>query len=199
MCKVKNTNEDKGYRTLGNLRKVNFNDKALFIDYLSQSLAYLNDSYVSHPISSITFSYLIKDGICSENNRALLEDLNEKVPATHNFNKLNLPITMIPSEYGEVLSDSSHQIDGKSVHRFIVKNGNRTYIIVVSSDSMINKVTILGNVDISWIDTKIGESGLNIFKREIRKSTVYFMDGEIVLRKQQFPAKPLEILKLKLN
>jgi len=196
MCKVKFSNEDMGYRTLGNLRKVNFNDKELFIDYLSQRLAYLNDSYLAHPISKITFSYLIKEGLCNEDNRALFEDLSDKVPVRHNFNNLNLPATMIPSEYGEVIVDNYHQIDGTLVHRYLVKDGNRNYLIEVSSDNMINKVSIVGNSDISWIDTKINDQDLDIFKREIGKSTVYFMDGEVVLRKQLLPAKPFNILKV---
>lgn len=201
MCKVKFSNEDMGYRTLGNLRKVNFNDKDLFIDYLSQRLAYLNDSYLAHPISTITFSYLVKEGLCNESNRALLENLNDKISATHNLNNLNLPISMNPSEYGEIISDSYHQIDGEAFHRFIVSSGNRTYRIDVFNEGNINKVTILGNVDINWIDTKIDDQDLDIFKRDISKSTVYFMDGEVVLRKQLLPAKPFRNLKVdsKLN
>lgn len=57
----------------------------------------------------------------------------------------------------------------------------------MSLDSNINKVKIYGMSDLEWTDTKL-DSGL---KREIGRYTNYIMDGEIVLRKQQIPAKPV--------
>ena len=78
MCKVQFSDETTGYRTLGHLRKVNFEDKDLFIDYLTQRLSILSDSYMTLPISNIIFSYIIKEGKCTEINRALLQDLSDK-------------------------------------------------------------------------------------------------------------------------
>lgn len=43
--------EELGYRTLGHLRTINFNDKEQFIDYLVERLNYLNDSYTSLSIN----------------------------------------------------------------------------------------------------------------------------------------------------
>ena len=192
MCKVQFTDETLGYRTLGNLRKVNFTDKELFIEYLSERLSILNESYVTLPINKISFSYIIKSGLCTDDDRALLHDLTDKSFTFHNFNNLILPITMNPSEYGEIRSNSYVQVKGESIQRFIVKNGNKFYEIDVSSNGLINKVSLLGNIDLKWIDTRISDGS---FKREIGKSTIYFMDGEIVLRKQQLPAKPFKVLK----
>jgi len=59
-----------------------------------------------------------------------------------------------------------------------------------------NNVKILGAIDLNWNDTKLSELGSDIFMREIKKSTIYFMDGEIVLRKQMLPAKPFKNLKV---
>jgi len=190
MCKVEFNDPNLGYRTLGQLRRVNFSDKELFIEYLSERLGLLDDAYVTHPISKITFTYFIKEGSALDNRR-LLQDLTDKSITTHRFHNLNLPISMEPSEYGEVIVDNYVQIDGQNIHRFIVKNGNRLYRIDVSKDKLVNHVTIEGNIDLSWVDTKIGEG---IFTREIKKSTIYFMDGEIVLRKQVLPAKPFRKL-----
>lgn len=121
ICKVKFADNKMGYRSLGHLRKVNFDDKELFFDYLSQRLSVLNDSYMALPISisKITFSYIIKDGLASD-NRALLEDLLSKDTTSHNFNNMNLPISMNPSDYGEVELQAFVQKNGERFKRFIV-------------------------------------------------------------------------------
>jgi hypothetical protein len=196
MCKVQFTDENMGYRTLGHLRKVNFSDKDLFINYLTERLGLLNESYTVHPIYQITFSYIIKEGLCSDNNRRLLKDLTNKKLPFHNFNNLNLPISMNPSDYGDVRIDNYVQIDGELVHRFTVTNGNKIFEIDVCNNGLTNRVTILGAIDLSWVDTKINEGNSDFFKREIRKSTIYFMDGEVVLRKQILVAKAFKNLKV---
>jgi hypothetical protein len=194
LSKVQFIDNEMGYRTIGHLRKVNFDDKQLYIDYLSQYLSILNESYLVQPILNITFSYVVKDGLCSDKDRALLTELGEKLPAQHSFNNLNLPISMEPGDYGEIIASSYVDVGGISYHRFIVKNGNKVFQIDRSLDRSHNKVTILGNIDLYWIDTKLTELGTDIFKREIKKSTIYFMDGEIVLRKQIQSVKPFRKL-----
>jgi hypothetical protein len=196
LCKVQFTNEEMGYKTIGHLRKVNFDDKDLYNEYLTQYLSILNESYLVHPILNITFSYIIKEGICKDNKKALLTDLDEKLPRLHNFNNLNLPISMEPGDYGDIISSSYLDVNGVSYHRFIVKNGNKVFQIDRSFDKKYNKVTLLGSINLSWIDTKLTELGSDIFKREIKKSTIYFMDGVVVLRKQILPAKPFTNLKV---
>jgi hypothetical protein len=198
LCKVQFKENEMGYRTIGHLRKVNFNDKELYLDYLLQRLSIMNESYLVLPISKITFSYIIRDGLCNEKERALLNDLNDKLPAKHTFNNLNLPISMEPSDYGDVIVDNFIQTKAGSFHRFVVLNGNKTFIIDQTHDGTQNFVSITGNIDLSWKDTKItSEFGDTfIFKRDIKKSTIYFMDGEIVLRKQILPAKPFKNLKV---
>ena len=194
LCKVQFSDTDMGYRTLGSLRKVNYEDRDLFIDFLTQNLSILNESYMVHPILNITFSYIIKDGLCTDQNRALLTELNEKESRFHSFNNMNLPVSMEPGDYGEIISSSYIDIDEVSYHRFIVKYSNKVYQIDRNLDKSHNKVTILGNINLSWIDTKLLDVGEDIFKREIKKSTFYFMGGEVVLRKQVLPAKPFKKL-----
>jgi len=195
MCKVHFSDANLGHRTLGHLRKVNFNDRDLFIDYLTQRLSILNDSYVTAPISEITFSYVIKAGQCTDDNRALLKDLTDRSLTTHRFNNMELPTSMNPSDYGVILVDNYVQVGGESIHRFIVESGTKQYIIDVSSDGMSNTVRILGAIDLEWTDTKINHlSGSDVFKREIRNSTIYFMDGIRVLRKQILNSKPFKRL-----
>lgn len=186
MCKVQYSEAELGYRTLGHLRKVNIEDKELFIEYLSERLGIFNDAYVTLAISKITFSYVIKEGLAA-GNRRLLQDLSDKSVTTHRFNNLNLPISMNPSDYGNVLLDNYIQTSGVNLHRFIVENGKLSYIIDISSDELINKVRIQGPADLQWTDTKISD---DVFKREIGKSIIFFMGGEIVLRKKVLSAKP---------
>lgn len=106
MCKVQFTESELGYRTLGHLRKVNFEDNELFINYLSERLSILNDSYLVHPISNITFTYIIKEGLCTDLDRKLLQDITNKSLPFHSFNNMNLPVSMNPSDYGTIEIDN---------------------------------------------------------------------------------------------
>ena len=189
MCKVQYSEAELGYRTLGHLRKVNIEDKELFIEYLTERLGIFNDAYVTLAISKFTFSYVIKEGLAA-GNRRLLQDLSDKSVTTHRFNNLNLPISMNPSEYGEVKGTTPFD----NFTRHFVHN-NKVYEIDVSLTKLINNVTILGASDLKWKDTKLIEG----FKREIGKSTLYFLDGELVVRKYQVPAKPFTQLKVDPN
>ena len=190
MCKVQYSEAELGYRTLGHLRKVNIEDKELFIEYLTERLGIFNDAYVTLAISKFTFSYVIKEGLAA-GNRRLLQDLSDKSVTTHRFNNLNLPISMNPSEYGEVKGTTPFD----NFTRHFVHNNNKVYEIDVSLTKLINNVTILGASDLKWKDTKLIEG----FKREIGKSTLYFLDGELVVRKYQVPAKPFTQLKVDPN
>lgn len=82
LCKAEFNDSELGYRTLGDLRRANFTDKDLFIEYLTHRLGLLTESYVSHPITRITFSYVIKDGLATDSRR-LLQDLSDKGSTTH--------------------------------------------------------------------------------------------------------------------
>jgi hypothetical protein len=191
LCKVKFADTEQGYRTLGHLVKINYEDKLSFLEYLSERLSILSDAYVSVPINQMTFSYMIKKGKCEDENRTLLQhNHSDKDLTIHNFNNMNLPITMDPSKYGEIRL--SNIIEEKSVvfERFFVVNGNKTYQIDVyeTIKGQINNVTILGNINLSWKDTGLSTDS-NYFKREIKKSTIYFKDGLITLRKKELPAK----------
>jgi len=191
LCKIRFSNIDQGDRTLGHLVKINYEDKLLFIEYLSERLSILNDSYVTHPICQISFSYVLKSGKCLDENRTLLlQEFKNKDLSIHNFNNMNLPITMDPHKYGEVRLFNIIEENGSSFVRYIVVNGNKTYQIDIYNEGMVNKVTILGNINLSWIDTRIDIDTPEYFKREIKKSSIYFLDGEIILRKKELPAKP---------
>jgi hypothetical protein len=191
LCKVKYSETEveaevePSYKTLGPLRRVEFKDLDLFNNYLIERLGILVDSYNSNTISEIIFTYVIKDGEVSEKDRLLLQDLSDKEITFHEFNKIKLPISMDPANYGTIRGKT--KIDGNTRYFVRNNNSNRIYEIDVSLDCLTNKVTIIGASDLNWTDTKLSEDS---FKREIGKATLYFLDGEVVLFKRVLPAKP---------
>jgi hypothetical protein len=172
MCKISFNahNIDVGYRTLGHLRRVNYEDKELFTEYLQERLGYLNDSYTSNSLDEITFTYLVKDGEAT-GNRRFLQDVSDKSLATHRFNNMNLPISMIPSDYGTVIGTTVFD----TFTRYFVTDNRKVFQIDIAFDSNINNVTVLGASDLKWTDTKLSEG----FKREIGKSTIYFVENNL--------------------
>jgi hypothetical protein len=72
LCRVKFNDTNLGYRTLGHLIKVNFEDRELFTNYLSERLTILDDSYIHNPICQISFSYIFKSGKCIDEKITLL-------------------------------------------------------------------------------------------------------------------------------
>ena len=95
---------------------------------------------------------------------------------------------MNPSDYGTILSESI--IEGFT--RFITTTNKRVFQFDISLDKLINNVTLLGLSDLKWIDTQLSD---NSFKREIGKSTIYFLDGEIILQKKELNAKSFRRLR----
>lgn len=143
MCKVHYSEEELGHKTLGNLIRVNFSDKALFIEYLSERLGILNYAYTSLAISEISFSYVINDGLATDTDRLLLQDLSEKAPTTHRFNNYNIPKSMNPADYGTIIATTPFS----SFTRYIITdkfNISRNYQIDSYLETLINKVSILG-------------------------------------------------------
>jgi hypothetical protein len=193
ICKIKYSDSDNneyGYKTLGTLRRVEFKDMNLFINYLEERIGILNDSYNPLNVDKIVFTYIIKEGLVQEKDRALLQILpygeNDNV-SSHRFNNIKLPISMNPYDYGTVFTKPAEY---DTFTRYIVTNNKRLYQIDVSLDKMINNVSILGLSDFNWKDTKLNEGIENYFMREVNKSTIYFLNGEAILRKQELNAKP---------
>jgi hypothetical protein len=187
LCKVKYSEDSsvaaESFKTLGPLRRVEFNDLDLFNNYLSARLGILIDSYNSNSISEIIFTYVIREGEVSTEDKKLLEDITDKNITFHEFNKVNLPVSMDPSDYGTIRGKS--QIDLYTRYFVINNNSNRLYEMDINFDQSINRVTVIGASKLKWMDTKLSD---NSFKREIGKSTIYFLDGEIVLTKRELSA-----------
>nr|YP_010170417.1 DNA polymerase [Phanerochaete carnosa]QRZ60399.1 DNA polymerase [Phanerochaete carnosa] len=181
MCKVEFTDKSVGYKTLADMRKVNWSDREAFEDYLINRLGLLSDSYAVDPVDKIIFTYIVKDGI-ADDSRSLLHVPKYEVKA-HSYNNMVLPLTMDPTKYGEVRAT---QVLNDKVTRYIVINSaNYTFEIDVSEN--INNVHILGAADLKWVDTKLSD---NTFKRVIGINTLYIKDGVVVVKEKQLSAKP---------
>ena len=188
LIKIQFSNGD--HRSIGQSRLVNYNERLLYLEYLSETLSILSDSYSVNPISKIIFSYIIKDGEATESNRRLINNLSVSETPKHRFNNMELPITMDIKKYGTIRS--IQLLDNCT--RYIIHNLKRIFEVDVNLDGLTNNVRILGASDLKWKDTRRSEGG---FIREIGKSTIYFNEeGEIILRKQVLPAKPFKRTKL---
>src|ERR1700712_1059851 len=180
LCKVQYS-DNKIYKTIGPLRRVELTDKDLFIDYLSERLGILIDSYDQQIFNQIIFTYIIKKGGITTEDRLLLQDTTDKSLQHHEFNKIKLPISMNPLDYGKILT--KEVINGFT--RYITTSNKRIFQLDISLDNMLNIVTILGASDFKWTDTLLADGS---FKREIGKATIYFLDGERILEKKELNA-----------
>jgi hypothetical protein len=188
MVKIEFKDSSMGHRTLANLRKVNFNDKELFIEFLISRLGILADSYQDTPFSKITFSYIVKEGL-SDESRLLLQSPVYEV-TKHAYNNMQLPLTMDPALYGKLLGK---EMLPDNQTRYIVLNNGHVFYIDVSEDLLTNNVHMQAPVDLKWIDSKISES---IFKRVIGKNTIFIENGVVLVKSKELNAKPFKAVKL---
>jgi hypothetical protein len=208
LCKVEFLEPEMGYRTLGDLRKVNYSDRELFTNFLVDRLGKLNDEYQVKPIGKIIFTYIPKEGV-AQDNRLLLTPMEFKVK-THVYNGLVLPLSMDPNDYGKILSttlkgtedvgtavrgkaetDTQEVSANKLVH--IIENSGTVFEIQVSDEGRKNETRIISAADIKWIDTKLSD---NSFKRELTRNTMYISNGEKVVNAKQLNAKPIKTVKM---
>ena len=62
---------------------------------------------------------------------------------------MKLPISMDPSNYGTIKLQNFMQENGLTFERFLVINGSKTFMIDVYNELGINKVTMLGNINLT--------------------------------------------------
>lgn len=189
MCKVEFQESTMGYRTLADLRKVNFTDVDYFIDYLADRLGILSEAYKVTPFSKIVFSYVIKDGV-AEDNRLLLNEPKYEV-TTYKFNNMVLPLTMDPQKYGIQIAEQFFNEENKS--RYVVRNEANIFTIDVTQNGLVNNVQLCGPADLKWVDTKISEDS---FQRELGKNIFYIKDGVVTVKGKQLNAKPFRKVNL---
>ena len=133
MCKIGyDVNNNTDYKTVAPLRKVNFDDKDIFIQYLLDRVGILSDSYNVQTCTSITFTYMVIDGL-ADDNRQLLHQSEYEV-TNHNYNNIKLPLTMDHSEYGVLIA---REVMDDYI-RYVVRNDLRVFTVDAYGD--VNKV-----------------------------------------------------------
>lgn len=188
MVKVEFMDPTLGYRTLANLRIVNFSDKKLFTEYLVSRLSFLTDSYKDSAFSKITFTYIVKEGLAEDTASSLKTPVYEV--ASHTYNNLQLPLTMDIAQIGQIIGKEKTP-DNQT--RYFVLNKGHVFFIDVSADLTVNTVHIQAPVDLKWTDTKINDT---VFKRLVGKSTLYIENGQIIVKSKELNAKPFSTVKI---
>jgi hypothetical protein len=183
--------EENQIRTLNDLQTINTNSKGELLQFFKDKLQILNEAYKVIPISSLIFSYGIRDGEISPkiNNPAL----TQKTPSNIKYQiyyKNELPLAKIPEDYGTILS----KIDNN--YTILVNRGVHNALINLTVKSIKNKIInhiryIKYNILLfSWTDTVISLENKK-FIRNIGKSIIHYENGEISLYTTIKKTKPM--------
>lgn len=188
LCKVQFDNLET--RTLAHMRRVNFSDRELFIEYLVSRLGVLNDNYRDTPIIALTFNYKICDGLAAGDR--MLTKSEEYTVTKYNYNNMQLPLTINPEDYGTIMMDK----DMGKFTRFLIQDSENRWIQIDQYKNIFgvthNEVHYKAPVDLKYLD----EVTMTGFKRTIGKDTQYIVKGEVVFKEKEIPAKPFNKINL---
>lgn len=165
--------------TLSPMQKININSKEGLITFIKDRLTLSNESYKVEPVSSLIFSYGIRDGVVTPTVYS-----NNKVTNNYQIYYNNqLPIALLPEEYGIILSN----IDNN--YTISVNRGKSKAIIILTvtaageeGNKTINNIKYFksNNLLFTLTDTIISNKDRK-FIRRIGKSILHYEDGELVL------------------
>lgn len=163
LARVKYTNGQ--VATIDTLQKLNKKDDKYFLERLLTKLELKDDSYISHPIERMIFSYGIREGLSPE--KGIITDVNYQT-----FNKYKLPITFNPIKYGKIIKVVNNQ--------YIIQISETNLAIIDHEPNNINKIELFkkGELCLEWTDRYINE---NTFIREIGQKEFTFVNGELKL------------------
>jgi len=164
--------------SLSNMQTINLSGKDILLGFIKDKFNLSNENYKITPISSVIFSYGIREG---EYNSSLSQTQRSNNNIKYQvYYRNELPIAMVPEDYGSVLSklDNNYTISvNKGKHNALiiltVKNiGNKT----------VNHIRYIKNNKLlfSWTDTIVSLEDKK-FIRRIGKSIIHYEDGEISL------------------
>ena len=170
------------FATIGQLQKLNKEDKDYLLNYLLNIIEIKSDTYISEPLMSLTFSYGIREGLAEE--KIVKTDVKYQT-----YYHYKLPISFDPLKYGKLL----HQINNNYI---IQLKSNNT--VIINSKDKINKVKLFknGNLVYEWIDRYINDS---TFIREIGKNKYTYSNNELKLLTVEKPSKFIKPIKKSKN
>jgi hypothetical protein len=172
--------------SISTLKKINKTSKGDLLEYLFTRLNKSSESYNVIPISTIIFSYGIREG-------EIIPDLvNKKKDIKYQtFYNNKLPIAILPEEYGPF-----DQIDDNIYYITLSKKVNMVLKTIINDQGdKVNKIRYYknGQLIFNWIDTVLNN---NSFIREIGKSTYYYDNKELTLVKVLKQTKPISKTKV---
>nr|YP_009715275.1 hypothetical protein [Russula subnigricans]QGK88081.1 hypothetical protein [Russula subnigricans] len=163
LFKIKYTNKE--FVTIGNLQRLNSNDKIWYLDWIINNMINKTEYYNETPIESIIFSFGFKRG------RAPNKEIYNQNLIFQNYHNLNLPITINPLKYGKFIKQVNNI--------FVIQiNDKNTAIITQFKDH--NEVEIIsgGNIIIKFKDEFVSE---NKFVRILDNKKFYFENNKEIL------------------
>lgn len=189
--------EDNQIRTLSELQAINPSSKDNLLQFIKDRLHILNEAYQVIPVSSIIFSYGIREGEITPKigSRLQLQPQNTKYQI---FYRNELPIAMVPENYGLILS----KIDNN--YTISLQRGKHNALIVLTvkteNKQTVNHIRYIKNNNLlfSWTDTIVSLEE-NKFIRRIGKSIFHYEDGEISLHTTIKKTSPMVPKKLSKN
>lgn len=158
------------------MQKINKNSLDGLIHFLKDKLAFGNENYKITPVSSIVFSYGIRDGaITPAINTTENKNINYQI-----YYRNQLPLACKPEDYGTILSKISNTFT------ISVNQDKKAAIIILQvkkeDGKTVNYIKYFKNNNLlfSWTDT-INSFKKNNFIRRIGKSILQYENGELAL------------------
>jgi hypothetical protein len=176
--------ENGEFATLGQLQRINVDEKDYLINYLVNIISIKSNSYTSTPIVEIFFSYGIRDGRIEPKQRFVENNLFQR------YNGYKIPLTMDPLKYGKLISKI-----GSKYHVQINPKNIAVIDVGEIGDEMglvqFNRVEIFASGDLILEFTDEAYPDGKGFTRKFGNTQYSFEDGELVLVSTLKKLKPL--------
>lgn len=105
----------------------------------------------------------------AENNLDFLQE-SQYGCTVHAYNNYNLPVTMDINEFGTIkMKDLNSTYNNVAVQSYKIINQKQVFYVHTTMDNKTNYVEMLGDADLTWVDTQISDKNrltkfLNHFK-----------------------------------
>ena len=167
LFKIKYINNE--FVTIGNLQKINKNDKDCYINWIINNMEFKSEYYNETQIDSIIISYGFKEGKI-ENKIIVKPNLT-----FHSFKNNNLVISFNPLDFGKIINIT--KLNNETL--YILQDKDNLIIKILSSENL-NSVEIFKKADliIKFTDFKLNE---NKFIRIIDNKKFYFENNQEIL------------------
>ena len=175
--------KDIEFTTIGNLQRVNKEDKDWYINWIINNMIYKSDYYNEIPITDFVFSYGFKEGI-APNKENFKTDLNFQ-----NYKNNNLVISYNPLDYGILISENKFE----NYTQFILQTSDNLLVCINKFDRYNEVEYISGGKRIfKFKDEFISE---NKFVRFLDNKKFYFENNNQILFMKEMKTKFISKLK----